>query len=50
MVDETTQTITAQTEDLSDFAIYWYLNPIEFIAVAAFDLVGATVLRADYDL
>ena len=50
VVDEATQTVTAQVEDLSELGISWYLNPIEFIAVAAFALVGGTVLQADYDL
>ena len=50
VVDQAGGTVTAQVEDLSDFAIYWYLNPIEFIAVSAFALVGATALQADYDL
>ena len=50
VVDESSQTVTAQVEDLSEFSISWYMNPIEFIAVAAFALVGATVLQADYDL
>ena len=49
-MDEATQTVTAQVDDLSELGISWYLHPIEFIAVAAFALVGGTVLQADYDL
>ena len=50
VVDEAAQTVTAQVEDLSNLSFYWYLNPIEFIGVAAFALVGGTALQADYDL
>ena len=49
VVDEATQTATAQVEELSNLSISWFLNPIEFIAIAALGAMGTAALQEDYD-
>ena len=48
-VDETSGTITAEVEHLSDYAVSLFLAPVEYMAVSGLSVMGRELFRPTYD-